>query len=124
MPERHSCAEGELRKNGYIFDVNVDQYLPLLEPKRTKAGIIAARQPKIAKQPGDYWRAQCAFRNLSQAGTIAQLQKRLRHRNVALDVELSEKAKKLEAEVKEREYKALVTNEQKAQFDPNRFLNE
>jgi hypothetical protein len=60
------------------YEANIDAYLPLLQPKLTKAGKIAVRQPHVPTQSAKWWTAQCEFRGLSVDGTVRDLQDRIR----------------------------------------------
>ena len=60
------------------FEPNIATYLPLVEPKLTKAGKPMERQPTVPAQPLGWWKAQCRFRGLAVSGTIKLLQERLR----------------------------------------------
>lgn len=126
-----TCAGDGLMKNGHAFCSDIDRFLPLLEPKRTKAGKIAVRQPHVPKQPMEWWRAQCAFRALPQSGKMADLQDRLRRYNGSMDDELQQMQRRLNTEywkrnaaAREEKWLALRSNEARAEMDLNRFLRE
>ena len=129
--QKFLCSGNGLLKDGQKYDSQVDKYLPLLEPVRTKAGKVAARQPKIPAQSAYYWKAQCAFRKLSQSGAIAELQARLRNTDAGMDPELAKLEKELNAEfraknaaARDEKWNGLETDEQRANEDPERFLRE
>ena len=129
--QTYTCSGRGLEHNGHKFDNGVKGYLPLLEPKKTKAGKIAVHQPHIQKQPSQYWKAQCLFRNLNQSGTIPVLQNRLRESNSGMDGKLREIEIRMNQEFLEKnarcrddKWATLETNEQKAEADPSRFLRE
>ncbi|MCJ1301049.1 hypothetical protein MMC08_003848 [Hypocenomyce scalaris] len=126
-----TCSGDGLLKDGHKYDTQVEKNFPLLEPARTKAGKIAARQPQIQKQPAAYWKAQCAFRNLTQSGRISDLQERLRHADAAMNEELAKLEKQLNAQFRTKnvaarndKWKGFKTDEAKANADPKRFLRE
>lgn len=76
-------------KTNYVADIFV--YLPLLTPKLTKAGKVAARQPNIPKRSTKWWKAQCGFRNLPVSGRLCDLQDRIRkHGNGGLSKSMKE----------------------------------
>lgn len=85
----YKCSGDGLSKDGHKFDPQFQEYLPLLEPLRTKAGKIAVRQPDMQKKPTAYWKAQCAFRGSTQSGKIADIQQRLRDVDAAMIPELA-----------------------------------
>jgi hypothetical protein len=109
------------------FYPDVEGYLP----KMTKAGKVSARQPRIEKETASWWRAQCAFRDLSTGGKIEDLQNRLRG---SVAKEMSGRMTELRDRMK-REWKQKNTlkieeqwrardDSQKAQLWPERFLFE
>ncbi|MCJ1353215.1 MAG: hypothetical protein MMC33_003200 [Icmadophila ericetorum] len=115
----------------FLFDNGVTNYIPLLEPKKTKAGKIAVHQPHIEKKSSQYWKAQCLFRNLNQSDTIPVLQSRLRESRASMDEKLQEVEIRLNQEFLEKNAKcrdekwvSLVTDEKKAKADLTRFLRE
>lgn len=127
----YTCTGDGLLKHGHKYDPHYERYLPLLEPLRTKAGKIAVRQPNISKKPAAYWKAQCAFRNLIQSGSIADIQGRLRVADASLIPELAKIEKDLNREFREKnatarneQWRGMRTNEEKANADPKRFLQE
>lgn len=126
------CRGNGLEYCGQHYVHDVKGYLPLLEPKRTKAGSIAVHQPHISPQPKRWWQAQCAFRGLSVNGNKIELQNRLREIGTASMLpELKQEEERLNADWREKEsrakeavWRALTTNEEKAEGDPVRFLQE
>ena len=54
-PAELQLAERDLHRYNKKFDARADDYSPLLQPKRTKAGKIAVRQPKIPKKRKTWW---------------------------------------------------------------------
>ena len=126
-----TCSGEGLLHGEYGFDPTVEKFLPLLEPLRTKKGTIRVRQPHIQEKPMAYWKAQCAFRNLIQSGSIMNLQERLREEPREMSAELAKIEKRLNKEFRKRndlakdeKWKAMETNEQKAEMDATRFLRE
>ena len=126
-----TCSGNGLLKDGHKYDSQVEKNFPLLKPARTKTGKTAARQPQIQKQPAAYWKAQCAFRNLTQSGRISDLQERLRHADAAMNEELTKLEKQLNAEFRTNnaaarndKWKGFKMDEEKANADPKRFLRE
>ncbi|KAH0545267.1 hypothetical protein GP486_008458, partial [Trichoglossum hirsutum] len=115
----------------YKFDPNIKSSLPLLGPVRTKKGTIAARQPHIPKRTAPWWRAQCKFRGLSQQGRIEVLQERIRATDNGMIKELATAEQELNAEfrkqnaaTRDEEWNHMETDEEKAEADPGRFLQE
>lgn len=127
----YTCSGDGLSKDGYKFDPQYERFLPLLEPVRTKAGKVAVRQPNIPKKPAAYWKAQCAFRSLTQSGTIADIQDRLRNVDALMTPELAKIEKELNKEFREKnaaardnQWNGLKTDEQRADADSKRLLRE
>ncbi|KAI9789406.1 MAG: hypothetical protein M1816_006066 [Peltula sp. TS41687] len=128
----YECAGDGLLRNKQSFQSDLTDYLPLLEPKRTKAGAIAARQPQPIKKNKDWWQAQCAFRGLSQSGNLSQLQDRLRGADskrmstdhLEAEVKLNRDFRQQNAAVRDSKWNKLATDEAKAEADPVRFLRE
>ena len=105
--------------------------LPLLTPKLTKAGKVAARQPHVTKAPLKWWKAQCAFRGLPVSGSIGDLQARIReHGNKGMSKAVQEAREAMEREYMGKNMEALDKiwlqgdNEAKAKAWPQRFLYE
>ncbi|KUJ09437.1 uncharacterized protein LY89DRAFT_741148 [Mollisia scopiformis] len=124
---------GELEFKGHSYDKGVADYLPLLEPLKTKCGAIAKHQPKKPRgQPAMWWKAQCIFRGLNAKGSIADLQNTLRghedDRVCDAIVRLSEKAKKdfdvKDTKQKDHNWLNTLSEDEKAQKDPERYLKE
>ncbi|PVH75616.1 hypothetical protein DL98DRAFT_518538 [Cadophora sp. DSE1049] len=111
---------------------NVAQYIPLLEPLRTKKGNIAARQPRHDSKPQGWWESQCVFRGLSSDGTIEDLQNVLRGHEedpIANDIlDLQERARRkfkaTNKEARESNWLHNMSDEEKATKDPRRYLKE
>jgi hypothetical protein len=127
----YTCLGDGLIWDGYKFDPDIESSLPLLEPVRTKKGTIAARQPHIPKRPAPWWRAQCKFRGLSQQGRIEVLQERIRATDNGMIKELATAEQELNAEfrkqnaaARDEEWNHMETDEEKAEADPGRFLQE
>lgn len=128
----YNCSGDGLLRNGHAFQSDLTDYLPLLEPKRTKGGSIAARQPTPIKKTRDWWQAQCAFRGLAQSGNVSQLQDRLRWADsksmnkdvLEAEVRLNREFREQNAAVRDSKWRALTTDEAKAEADPVRFLRE
>lgn len=124
---------GSLELSGHNYDRRVAEYMPLLEPLKTKRGAIAKRQPKKPRgQPALWWKAQCAFRGLQSKGPLEEYQNALRgHENdpicdEVIKVEKAAKEKfKIENE-KEKENRWLNkwSDEEKSYKNPRRYLNE
>ncbi len=130
-PQNFSCSGTGLIKNGHGFCPYIQTFLPLLEPKKTKAGKIAVRQPDVPRRAQEWWKAQCVFRGLSQAGTIGDMQDRLRGNDDSMTDELQEVQLRLNAEylksnaaARDAKWLALESNEARAEKDPGRFLEE
>lgn len=126
-----TCSGDGLLKDGVKYDPKVEQYLPLLEPKRTQKGTIAVNQPYIKKQTMPYWKAQCAFRGLPVSGTVAKLQEALRYTEATMDPELQAAEKRLNDEFRRKnavarddKWSKMETPEEKAEADMKRFLLE
>ncbi|KZP02589.1 hypothetical protein FIBSPDRAFT_1055778, partial [Athelia psychrophila] len=135
----HTTAQGTfsyrgkgLLKDSIPLDHNISGSLPLLTPLLTKAGKVAKRQPVSTSKPLDWWRAQCVFRGLSQAGKLSALQERLRSvQNASMTEELRVLEKKLDhdfriknAEAYDKMWKGLESDQRKAEEDMERFLEE
>ncbi|KAG4419598.1 hypothetical protein IFR04_007300 [Cadophora malorum] len=111
---------------------NVAQYIPLLEPLRTKKGNLAARQPRHDSKPQGWWESQCVFRGLSSNGTIEDLQNVLRGHEedpIADDIlNLQERARRkfklMNKEAREINWLHNMSDEEKATNDPRRYLKE
>ena len=130
-PKAFTCKGDGLLKDGIKYDPNMDQYLPLLEPKRTKKGTIAVHQPYIKKQTLLYWKAQCAFRGLPLSGTVGKLQEALRYTKATMDPELAEAERRLNEEfrrknaiARDEKWNKMETTEEKAEMDTCRYLVE
>jgi hypothetical protein len=134
-PQTFTCSGEGLVNKGHAFCSDIEGFLPLLEPKRTKAGKIAVRQPQIASKPKDWWSAQCAFRGLKPSGKIADLQGRLRSSDGSMDKELQGVQERLNLEyleknaaAREEEWLALEREEQRKnardEMDATRLLRE
>ena len=128
---KFTCSGDGLVKNEHKFDPNMRNYLPLLEPVRTKTGKVRFHQPDITKQPLAYWKAQCVFRGLTQGGTVSGLQDRLRSSDVGMitllaktEKELNKKFREKNAAIRDERWNSAESNEQKAEMDPRRFLQE
>ncbi|MCJ1243977.1 hypothetical protein MMC30_001174 [Trapelia coarctata] len=126
-----TCSGDGLLKDGIKYDPSVQQYLPLLEPKRTKKGTIAVHQPYIKKQTLPYWKAQCVFRGLPQTGTVAKLQEALRYTEATLHPDLAAAEKRLNDEfrrknaiARDEKWNKMETPEEKAEVDTCRYLLE
>ncbi|KAF7969260.1 hypothetical protein HWV62_27854 [Athelia sp. TMB] len=123
---------GGLLKDSIPFDNNIARSLPLLTPLLTKAGKVAKRQPVPATQSLAWWKAQCAFRGLSQTGSLAALQARLRPaQNDGMVEELCVLEAKLDADFRvknaeayEQMWKGLTSDQSQAEEDVERFLRE
>ena len=126
-----TCAGNGLLKDGHGYANDLGLYLPRTEPVRTRWGKIAKRQPTPIKKPLAFWKAQCAFRNLEQTGSIKVLQSRLAGLDPRMDKELAKEQSRANKEfrtsnhiVRESRWLALKTHEGKAAFDLDRFLRE
>lgn len=126
-----TCSGDGLLKDGHKYDPDVQRYLPLLEPKRTKKGTIAVHQPYIKKQTLPYWKAQCVFRGLPQSGTVGKLQEALRYTEATLDPGLAAAEQRLNGEfrrknaiARDEKWKKMETPEHKAEANPSRYLTE
>ncbi|KAI9765776.1 MAG: hypothetical protein M1839_005389 [Geoglossum umbratile] len=127
----YTCSGDGLIWDGYKFDPDIKNSLPLLEPVRTKKGTIAIRQPHIPKRPAPWWRAQCKFRGLSQQGRIEVLQERIRATDNGMvgelataEQELNVEFRKKNAAARDEKWNHMETDEEKAEADPGRFLRE
>ena len=80
-----TCAGDGLLKDGHGYEGNLKQFLPLTEPKKTKGGTIATKQAAPPSKPLAFWKAQCAFRNFVQNGSIEALQSRLEGTDPKMD---------------------------------------
>ena len=109
----------------------IDQYLPLLAPKFTKAGKLAVHQPRIAKQSVKWWKAQCGFRGLPVSGNLRDLQDRIREQgNRGLSITMKEACEQMEKDYVRNNNRAIEEiwsrgdNNEKAKLWPQRFLYE
>ncbi|ERF76332.1 hypothetical protein EPUS_04190 [Endocarpon pusillum Z07020] len=126
-PQNFACSGTGLIKKVYsCFYSNIQAFFPLIEPKRTKAGKIAVRQPHVLRRAREWWKARCAFRGLSQAGTIANMQDRLRGSatGTLMTAELQEVQSRLNSEyltpnaaAQDAKWLALKRNEARAVMD-------
>ena len=126
-----TCAGDGLLKEGHAYESNLKQFLPLTEPKKTKSGNVAAKQPTPQSKPLAFWKAQCAFRNFVQNGTIEALQSRLGGTDPKMDKELAKEQTRvnkefriLNGEARKRDWTTLATDEDKASVDPERYLRD
>jgi hypothetical protein len=127
----HSWGNFEFK--GHTYDRHVADYLPPIEPLKTKRGAIAKRQPeKPQSKPAMWWKAQCVFRGLHSKGPLADYQNTLRgHENDPISHEILQlqKAAREKFEAKDAEEKNQCwlhkwTDEEKAYKDPERYLRE
>ncbi|KAE8454619.1 hypothetical protein EG329_000242 [Mollisiaceae sp. DMI_Dod_QoI] len=118
---------------GHSYTKGVADFIPLLEPLKTKAGLIAKRQPpKPRTQLATWWQAQCIFRGLDSKGTVPQLQQALRGHEVdpvSDDILLLLRNAKEEYRVKndealENNWLHKLSDAEKAEKDPKRYLAE
>ncbi len=125
------CRGNGLEYQDYRYVADIEPYLPLLEPKRTKTGAVSARQPQIPTKSKNWWEAQCVFRGMSKGGSIGDMMNRLRQNKTAMVYELEQAEKRLNEEWQQKEDMAkgavwnnLPTNEAKSRFDADRLLRE
>ncbi|KAK3720556.1 hypothetical protein LTR37_003605 [Vermiconidia calcicola] len=133
-PDELRRCEAALSPYGERFETKVDEYLPLLELRRTKAGTIAVRQPFIHKRSKAWWQAQCSFRGLKATGKVDELQQRIRSRDTAQDVPIGKAQRDMQhrvdaehariAKAKEDDIWKTISNEQKAEMNAERLLRE
>ncbi|KZP31717.1 hypothetical protein FIBSPDRAFT_1037281 [Athelia psychrophila] len=121
-----------LLKHAVPFSRSISSSFPPLTPVLTKVGKVAKRQPVPTKQSSNWWKAQCAFRGLLQTGKISDMQERLRP---AQDADMTDELRALEtqldvdfrlknAEAHETAWGGLDSDQQKAEHDSERFLQE
>jgi hypothetical protein len=117
--------------NGHGFCSDIDPFLPPLQPKMTKAGKIAVRQPHIPTKPKEWWKAQCAFRSLALSGTVADMQNRLRASNGSMAPKLWHVQQQLNldylrsnAALREEQWLALESDQARVETDPIRLFRE
>lgn len=143
-PEELKKAEGQVVRYGEHFDSNVDRYVPG-EPLKTKAGKIRVHQPRYEQMRKTYYQAQCSFRGLRSAGSLDELQARLRTRDKSRDQHFEQQlrpaqelvdreharqsaerqaAAKAAAKVREDQLWPRLSVEQKATMNAGRFLRE
>ncbi|KAF7957631.1 hypothetical protein EAE96_003205 [Botrytis aclada] len=118
----YTCSGEGLRKDGHSYDPHVKKLIP---PKGQKLG------NSIGTKPAGWWKAQCAFRGLKQTGSIAELQSRLGGAKEEMDPELKAAESQLNKEFKKQnklardgDWENLKTAEEKADANPERYLNE
>jgi hypothetical protein len=94
-----------LQHLGHHYDSNIESFIPALDPVVSKKG--ASKKKPTRKPPtksAAWWKAQCALRGIDPAGTIPQLQQRLRaDTNAPMLPELKEKEAKLKDKQKAKE---------------------
>lgn len=71
------CGE-IIDKHDCKFDPDAQKRLQVPEPKRIESGKVRLLQSTTQEKPLAYWKAQCAFRKLTTAGTVEDLQEVLR----------------------------------------------
>ncbi|KAF7907543.1 uncharacterized protein EAF01_005129 [Botrytis porri] len=118
----YTCRGEGLRKDGHPYDPHVENFIA---PKGQKPG------NSLGTKPAGWWKAQCAFRGLKQTGSIADLQLRLGAAKKEMDPELKAAESQLNKDFKKQNklardgnWKNLKTAEEKADADPQRYLNE
>ncbi|KAF7864335.1 uncharacterized protein EAF02_010303 [Botrytis sinoallii] len=118
----YTCSGEGLRKDGHSYDPNVEKFIP---PKAQKLG------NNIGARPAGWWKAQCAFRGLKQTGSIAELQSRLGGAKKEMDPELKAAESQLIKDfmkqnklARDGDWDKLKTAEEKADANPQRYLNE
>ncbi|TGO30982.1 hypothetical protein BPAE_0002g00740 [Botrytis paeoniae] len=118
----YTCSGEGLRKDGHSYDPHVEKLIP---PKGQKLG------NGIGTRPAGWWKAQCAFRGLKQTGSVADLQSRLGGAKKEMDPELKAAESQLNKDFKKQnklardgDWDNLKTAEQKADANPERYLNE
>ena len=126
-----TCAGDGLLKDGHGYESNLKQFCPLTESKKTKGGNVAAKQSTPPNKPLAFWKAQCAFRNFVQNGSIEAIQNRLGGTDPKMDKELAKeqirvnkKFRKLNDEARKKNWSTLTTDEDKASVDAERFLRD
>ena len=121
---KYTCSGEGLYKDGYLYDAHAEKLIP---PKTTKASVIAKG---IEKKPLAYWKAQCAFRGLSQTGAIADLQLRLREAKKKILPEIKSIENELNKDFKTKNIAARSDTwatksvEKRAKTDPKKYLRE
>ncbi|KAK5686122.1 hypothetical protein LTS10_002236 [Elasticomyces elasticus] len=121
-----------LCRYGERYDSNPDAYVPVFPPLLTKAGKPKVHQPRVVKRTKAYWQAQCSFRNLKGAGSVEDLQTRIRTRNKTRDTEITIELTELERK-RDEEYKEIdhlrdeevwrnSSAAEQAQIDPERMI--
>ncbi|KAI9646549.1 hypothetical protein NHQ30_004542 [Ciborinia camelliae] len=120
----YTCSGKGLCKDGYYYDPHATKLLP---PKDHKSG----NKNDIERKPVGWWKAQCAFRGLSQSGSIADLQSRLREAKKKIMPELKTAESKLNKDFEKQNaiardgsWKELKTAEEKAEANPQKYLSE
>ncbi|KAF5879556.1 uncharacterized protein Bfra_006765 [Botrytis fragariae] len=118
----YTCSGEGLRKDGHSYDPHVEKLIP---PKGQKLG------NSIGAKPAGWWKAQCAFRGLKQTGSVADLQSRLGGAKKEMDPELKAVESQLNKDFKKQnklardgDWDKLKTAEEKADANPQRYLNE
>jgi hypothetical protein len=89
---KYTCKGTGLLKDGHPYESKLEIFL---SPETIKAGF----EPKERKAAA-WWKAQCAFRGLSQGGSIAALQMRLRESKGKMVPELKDVEKDLNKQFK------------------------
>ncbi|KAM0158955.1 hypothetical protein ACHAQE_000726 [Botrytis cinerea] len=118
----YTCSGEGLHKDGHSYDPHAEKSIP---PKGQKP------DKSIGTKPAGWWRAQCAFRGLSQTGSITDLQSRLKGAKKEMVPELKTAESQLNKDFKKQNitardggWETLRTAEEKADADPQRYLNE
>ncbi|TGO19698.1 hypothetical protein BTUL_0003g01550 [Botrytis tulipae] len=118
----YTCSGEGLRKDGHSYDPHVEKLIP---PKDQKLG------NSIGTKPAGWWKAQCSFRGLKQTGSIADLQSRLGGAKKEMDPELKAAESQLNKDfmkqnklARDGDWDKLKTAEEKADANPERYLNE
>src|SRR5438045_311490 len=66
-----------LLKDGFEYHPHPEKFFPP-KPSKTAALGNGPKQVQMEKKPVGWWKAQCAFRGLSQSGSINDIQLRLK----------------------------------------------
>ena len=126
-----TCAGDGFLKDGHGYESNLRPFLPLTEPKKTKSGSVATKQPTPKSKPLAFWKAQCVFRKYAQNGSIKVLQSRLGGIDPKMDKELVKEQTRVNKEfrimndeARKKSRSTLSTDEDKARSDPEKFLRD
>ncbi|KZP11709.1 hypothetical protein FIBSPDRAFT_181820 [Athelia psychrophila] len=127
-----TCHGTGLLKNAVPFMHDISHCFAVTTDAYTKTGRPVTRRTVPTKQTTVWWKAQCVFRGLSDAGSAAVLQARLEPaQNAGMTDELRAVETRLNAEFRAKNaeahetlWKSLNFDQAKAAEHPARFLEE